>query len=425
MGMLTDGLESGRSGAEMRRVAVTGIGMVSPLGQDPGEVLKRLRSGKNAVRVLPELSEYRNMTCVLGAPVTEELPHYPRKKTRSMGRVGIMAVAASEKALSDAGLLDSPELTDGTAGVSAGSSAGTMSGLRDVAAFISEKDTVNLNATTYVQIMPHTCAVNISLFFGITGRIIAASTACTSGSQALGYAYEAIKCGAQDIMLAGGAEELNPLTVGVFDALFATSSTRDPERAPRPFDVSRDGIVAGEGAGMLVLEEYEHARRRGARIYAELCGFATNADATHVTSPSSPGMEKCMRLALKNAGLSPADIGYVNAHGTGTEQGDLAEGSATFRVFGSHIPVATLKSYMGHTLGAAGALEAAMTILMQREGWFAPNLNLSNPDPAIGDLCYIRGSGLDLRTEYVMSNNFAFGGVNTSLIFRNPEGAGS
>ena len=405
----------------MRRVAVTGIGLCSPLGCGQEEVMRALRSCKNAVQELPELREYRNMNCVLGAPVTAELPSYPRRKTRSMGRLGIMAVAAAERAIEDAGLPGSPELSDGTAGVACGSSAGTMSGMRDVAEFLTGKDIVSLNATTYVQIMPHTCAVNISLFFGITGRIIATSTACTSGSQALGYAYEAIGCGAQDLMVAGGAEELSPLSVGVFDALYATSGTRDPSRAPRPFDTNRDGIVVGEGAGMLILEEYDHAVRRGARIYAEIVGFATNADATHVTSPDSSGMERCMRLALKNAGLVPENIGYINAHGTGTAQGDLAEGQAMCRIFGNGTPVATLKGYMGHTLGAAGALEAAMSIMMQRAGWFAPNLNLADPDPEIGDLDYIRGEGRTLDTEYVMSNNFAFGGVNTSLIFRNPE----
>ncbi|WP_019001439.1 beta-ketoacyl-ACP synthase [Succinimonas amylolytica] len=405
----------------MRRVVITGMGLCSPLGCGQDEVMQVLRSCKNAVQMLPELQEYRNMTCALGAPVTGSLPDYPRKKTRSMGRLGILAVTAAGSAIEDAGLAGSPELTDGTAGIACGSSAGAMSGMQDVAGFLTEKDIVSLNATTYVQIMPHTCAVNISLFFGITGRIIATSTACTSGAQALGYAYEAIKCGAQDLMVAGGAEELSPLSVGIFDVLYATSGTRDPALTPRPFDKTRDGIVVGEGAGMLILEEYEHAVRRGARIYAEIVGFATNADASHVTSPSTAGMEKCMRLALKNAGLSPESIGYINAHGTGTVQGDLAEGQAMYRIFGNRTPVATLKSYMGHTLGAAGALEAAMTIMMQRAGWFAPNLNLATPDPEIGDLAYIRGEGVFLDTEYVMSNNFAFGGVNTSLIFRKPE----
>ena len=220
-------------------------------------------------------------------------------------------------------------------------------------------------------------------------------------------------------MVAGGAEELSPFTVGVFDAMFVASQCNDsPELTPKPFDRKRDGIVVGEGAGTLILEDYEHAVARGAKIYGEIVGFATNCDAAHITNPSSEYMEKCMRTALSNAGLKPEDIGYVNAHGTGTSSGDIAESTATYRVFGKNVPVSTLKSYMGHTLGAAGALEAEMTLLMQRQGWFAPNLNLTEPDPLCGDLDYITGTGRTLSAEYAMSNNFAFGGVNTSLIFR-------
>ncbi len=403
----------------MTRVVVTGYGYYSPLGSSDAVVLDALKNKKNAVQVVPELSEYKSMNCHLGALVSDPLPEYPRKKARTLGRIGTMAVGATKRALDLAELTDSPKLTDGTTGVAYGSSGGVRNALKEAGAFEINQDVSYLNATTYVSIMPHSVAVNLSIFFGISGRIIATSTACTSGSQGIGYAYEAIKSGAQKIMVAGGAEEFSPFSVGVFDSLFATSQKNaDPKLSPAPFDISRDGIVVGEGAGTLILEEYEHAKARGAKIYAEIVGFATNADATHITNPSSEHMQKCMQLALNNANLKTSDIGYINAHGTGTVNGDIAETQATYRLFGNKAPVATLKSYMGHTLGAAGALEAIFSILMQQSSWFAPNINLNQVDPACGDLNYIRNDGLKADVTYLMSNNFAFGGVNTSLIFK-------
>jgi 3-oxoacyl-[acyl-carrier-protein] synthase II len=220
-------------------------------------------------------------------------------------------------------------------------------------------------------------------------------------------------------MLAGGSEELDATEAAVFDTLFATSVRNDsPQLTPRPFDAARDGLVLGEGACTLVLEELEHAQARGARIHAELLGWGTNSDGTHVTHPNAATMAQAMRLALVDARLTASSIGYVNAHGTATEQGDLAESQATNEVLGAHVPTSSLKSYMGHTLGACGALEAWMTIEMMREGWFAPTLNLEEVDPRCGALDYITGGGRVIETDVVMSNNFAFGGINTSLIFR-------
>ncbi|MGN1392479.1 MAG: beta-ketoacyl-ACP synthase [Succinivibrionaceae bacterium] len=403
----------------MGRVVITGYGFYSPLGISDDEVMRKLKSCSNAVSKIDVLEEYTSMNCKLGAKVTADLPNYPRKKVRSMGRVGILATAATEIALDKANLNGSYELKNGSTGIAYGSSGGSASAMNEAGMFMMHKDVSYLNATTYVSMMPHTVAVNLSIFFGIKGRIIATSTACTSGSQAIGYAYECIKSGSQKIMIAGGAEELSPFAVGVFDSMFATTQkNNEPSKTPNPFDKNRDGIVVGEGAGTLVLEDYDHAIARGAKIYAEIVGFATNCDATHITNPSSEDMEKCMIYSLKNASLNPEQIGYVNAHGTGTVNGDIAESQATYRVFGNKTPVATLKSYMGHTLGAAGSLEAIFTIIMQHNNWFAPNINLEEVDQNCGNLNYILGAGLNLDTEYVMSNNFAFGGVNTSLIFK-------
>ncbi|RYY84031.1 MAG: beta-ketoacyl-ACP synthase, partial [Comamonadaceae bacterium] len=261
--------------------------------------------------------------------------------------------------------------------------------------------------------------VNIGVFLGLTGRIVTTSSACAAGSQGIGYAFEAIQAGRQVAMLAGGAEELDAIDAAVFDTLFATSTKNDqPERTPRPFDAARDGLVLGEGACTLVLEELEHARARGARILAEVAGYGTNSDGAHVTQPQSQTMAQAMTLALESAGVPASEIGYVNAHGTATDHGDIAESAATQQVVGTRVPISSLKGFMGHTLGACGALEAWMTIEMMRAGWFAPNLNLENIDPRCAPLDYVRGDGRQVQTEWAMSNNFAFGGINTSLVFR-------
>lgn len=404
-----------------RRVVVTGMAGISPTGCDWHSVRAHLLSYRNAIVGMPEWADYEGLNTRLGAPVApfELSEKYNRKSMRSMGRVSVMATRASELALLDAGLLDTPLIRSGKMGVSYGSSAGTPSAIGDFGRMMEERSTRGINATTYIKMMAHTAPVNIAVFFGITGRIITTSSACTSGSQGIGYAYEAISSGRQLAMIAGGAEELCATEAAVFDTLFATSVKNDaPQATPRPFDTQRDGLVIGEGACTLILEELEHATARGARIYAELVGFGTNCDGCHVTQPNTDTMKLAMQLALDDAGLRTSAIGYINAHGTGTVQGDIAESQATAQLFGNRTPVSSLKSYMGHTLGACGALEAWISIQMMREGWFAPTINLAQVDGQCGDLDYIRDEARKLQCDYVMSNNFAFGGINTSLIFK-------
>jgi 3-oxoacyl-[acyl-carrier-protein] synthase II len=404
-----------------RRVVVTGMAGISPLGNDWFSIRQRLGLYRNAVVRMEEWAGYDGLNTQLGAPAAafELSDRYNRKATRSMGRVALMATRASELALLDAGLLDDPLVTSGWLGISYGSSAGTPKAIGDFGKMIEEKTTKGINATTYIKMMAHTAPVNIGVFLGVTGRVITTSSACTSGSQGIGYAYEAIRGGRQRAMIAGGAEELCATEAAVFDTLFATSTRNDaPAATPSPFDADRDGLVIGEGAGSLILEDLEHARARGARIYAEIVGFGTNSDGCHVTQPNAETMKIAMELALADAGLPPSAIGYVNAHGTGTQHGDVAESAATAAVFGKRMPISSLKSYMGHTLGACGALEAWISIEMTREGWFAPTINLNRIDPQCADLDYITGEGRKLECEYVMSNNFAFGGINTSLIFK-------
>jgi len=331
---------------------------------------------------------------------------------RSMGRVSQLAVRAAELAFADAGLLGDSLLQSGSVGVACGSSVGSTADISDFAQMLLTGDSPRLNANSYVRMMPHTTGANIGIFFGLKGRIISTSTACTSGSQGVGFAYEAVKYGHQ-------TEELCPSEAMAFDMLYATSRRNDdPGSTPRPYDRDRDGLVIGEGAGMLVLEELEHALARGARICAEVIGFATNSDGTHVTRPEEATMRVVMELALQCAGLEPAAIGYVSGHGTATEQGDIAETRATSALFGPRMPLSSQKSYLGHTLGACGALESIFIIEMMRNGWFAPTVNLENVDPRCGELDYIVGEGRRLEVEFVMNNNFAFGGVNTSLVFR-------
>jgi 3-oxoacyl-[acyl-carrier-protein] synthase II len=364
---------------------------------------------------------YDGLNTRLGAPVSQfDLPaSFTRKRIRSMGRVALLATAASERALADSGLLDDPVLQSGRVGISYGSSTGSTDAVAEFGHMLLNKSLDGITATTYIRMMSHTAPVNIGVFFGVRGRIITTSSACTSGSQGIGYAYETIHNGSQDIMIAGGAEELCPTEAAVFDTLYATSVRNDsPESTPRPFDQDRDGLVIGEGACTLILERRDHALARGAKIYAEIVGFDSNSDGMHVTQPSPPTMKRVIELSLANAGLEPQMIEYISAHGTATARGDIAESQATFDIFGDKVPISSMKSYMGHTLGACGALESWLAIEMMNHGWFAPTINLENVDSECAPMDYIQGAGRNLDVEYVMNNNFAFGGINTSLIFR-------
>jgi 3-oxoacyl-[acyl-carrier-protein] synthase II len=384
-------------------------------------IAPRLKACKNAVQYMREYEAYAGLNTKLAAPIEnfELPPHYTRKKIRSMGRVSKLATVATENALKQSGLLGLEMLTNGETGVAYGSSTGSTNAIGEFGMMLSEKSTRSINANSYVQMMPHTTAVNVAIFFGLRGRVIPTSSACTSGSQAIGYSYEAIKHGYQTIMVAGGGEELCPTESAAFDVLYATSLLNDaPEKTPRPYDAGRDGLVIGEGAGTLVLEEYEHAMARGAKIYAEIVGYASTCDAAHVTQPDIESMQRCMQMALDVAQVCPSVIGYISAHGTATDKGDIAESNATANIFGKNAPISSIKSYLGHTLGACGAIEAWLGIEMMNEGWFHPTLNLKTVDKRCSDLDYIVGDGRALDCEYIMSNNFAFGGINTSLIFK-------
>lgn len=405
----------------MRRVVVTGMGGVTSLGEDWPTIRAAFEAGRTGVRRMPEWERYTGINTRLGAPIPSFSveDRYPRKKLRTMGLVSKLAVYATERALTDAGLLDDPVIRAGRTGIAYGSSFGSPDSVLGFYELKINGTSKHLNATNYIRMMGHTAPVNIGLFFGVTGRIITTSSACTSASQGIGYASEAIRWNRADVMIAGGAEELDITDSAVFDTLYATSQRNDrPETTPRPFDRDRDGLVIGEGAATLVLEELEHARARGARIHAEVVGFGTNADGNHVTQPQAETMERALGLALADAAISPEAVGFVSGHGTATEWGDIAETVATRAALGGRVPIHSLKSYFGHPLGACGAIEAWLGIEMMREGWFAPTANLETVDERCGDLDYVMGVARKIDVEYLMSNNFAFGGINTSLLFK-------
>lgn len=392
------------------------------LGGDWPVVREALFAGKTGVKYIPEWDRLVDMSTRLGAPA-DWFDHegvYKRQQGRSMGRVAVMAVKTAENALESAGLKDDPVLKSGRAGVACGSSFGSTPPIKDFVTFLDTGKAAGLNATSYIRMMSHTTPVNIAVFLGLQGRLFTTSSACTSGAQGIGSAFDAIRAGQAEIMVAGGAEEFCPSMTMVFDRLYATSSNHndEPETAVRPFDESRDGLVIGEGAAILILEELEHAKARGAKIFAEVVGYSTNCDGTHISQPAEETQSRVMREALQIAGISPSDLGFISGHGTGTVAGDIVESRATAAVYGSKVPFHTLKGHFGHTLGACGAMEAWLGIEMLNEGRIPATANLKNIDPKCGELDYVVGQPRRFENGYFASSNFAFGGINTSLVFK-------
>lgn len=405
-----------------RRVVVTGMAGITALGGDWPEIERRMRAGETGTRYIEEWDRLSDLTCKVGAPADwfKHEGYYPRQKIRSMGRVSVMAVDSTERALKQAGLFEDPVLKAGRAGVACGSSFGSTPPIRDFVAFLDTGKAGALNATSYIRMMAHTTPVNISVVFGLTGRVITTSSACTSGSQGVGYGYETIRNNQADIMVVGGTEEFCPSMAMVFDRLYATSAgaNETPKQACKPFDATRDGMVVGEGSGMLILEEREHALARGARPLAEVVGYATNADGAHISHPEQTTQARVMREALASAGIDKNAVGFISGHGTATVAGDVVESKATREVYGDTVPFHTLKGHFGHSLGACGGIEAWLGVEMLRAGWVSPIANFRERDPRCDALDFVGAGGREVDAEYFVSNNFAFGGVNTSLVFR-------
>ena len=403
------------------RVVVTGVGLRSPLGHTCAALGHGLLAGQSGVRLMPGWETLDGLRTRVAAPCDGiDTGEIHRKHTRTMGRVGILAALAVRDAIADAGL-DAEQVASPDCGVAYGSTVGSTAAQEDfLRPILNERSLRGILASTYLRFMSHTCAANIALMFGCKGPVIASCTACTSGSQGVGIAYEQVRFGRVPLCLGGGAEELHILHAGIFDIMRATSAgySDTPERTPRPFDRKRDGLVVGEGAGCLVLEEYQHARRRDAKVYAEVIGYGQGCNGTHPTNSDPEGICIAIQAALRDAGLAPEDIDHINAHATGTDVGDAAEAVAVNRLFGNRVPVSALKGYLSHTLGASGAIESIATLVMMKEGFMAVSKNLDEPDPALPAIDHVLGSARQERIGIAMNNNFAFGGINTSLIFR-------
>ena len=393
---------------------------MSPLGNSFPALYDSLYAMKSGVKIVPEWEKWNGLSTFVGGCVEDyDGQTIPRKMRRSMSRVSLLAVGSAQQAITDAKLTDADLRTE-RMGVAYGSTMGGTSAIEGHYRNLMETGslTEGVLSTTFLQIMSHTCAANLALAFGIPGRVIASCTACAASTQAIGFAYETIRDGRCDRMLAGGAEELHAAVSGVFDVMGATSRGYNdkPHETPRPFSVDRDGIVVGEGGGTLILEEWHAAVGRGAKIYGEIVGFATNNDAHHMTNPSVEGMENVMRGALKDASLLSDEISYVNAHGTATQAGDHAESWAVNRVFGERMAISSIKGHFGHLMGACGVIETAACLAMLEQGMIVPTKNLDVVDPKCAPLNYVKGTPEVASLRYILKNSFAFGGINASLI---------
>lgn len=404
----------------MKRVVVTGIGVVTALGDDLLDLMNGLRAGRSGVRHMPAWEEYTGLRCHVGAPVElKNEKKIPRQSRRSMGRMSILAAQAAEQALEDAAF-DRNLLSNGRSGCVIGSTMGGAEAL--TAAFetmLPEHDLTQLTSMAFFQCLSHTAAMNVSQYLGISGYVAATCAACASSLQAIGLGLDLIRAGRQDAVLCGGSEELHPTVAGSFDILYATSAgfNDSPQCTPRPFDARRDGLVCGEGAGVVLLEEYEHALARGVRPWAEVVGYCTCGSGAHISQSSRSAMEACLRGALSDAQLPAQGVHLVNAHATGTPQGDAEEAGAIRDVFGETVPVNALKGYIGHTLGASGAIELGATLQMMRDGVILPTRNLSDVADDCAGIRHVM-EPLDAKVDVAVKNCFAFGGINASLVCR-------
>jgi 3-oxoacyl-[acyl-carrier-protein] synthase II len=404
-------------------VVTTGRGAVSPFGLGVKPLLEGVWSGRSTVKAMPEWTRIQGLRSLLAAPVPEfaDKDLLPRSLRRTMGPMAVYAALAAREAATDAGF-DEALLTSGAVGVAIGSTTGSPSAYEEFyRRFLPAEAITEIRSGEFFKIMGHSCAANVCLALGIHGEQWSPVSACASASQAIGLGYLLIQTGRQQALLCGGADEVHPSVTGVFDVVRAASLRNDaPTATPRPFDTNRDGVVCGGGSGILVLESYESARARGARIYCEIIGFGHVNDSEHIANPHEASMARAMVNALREAGIGGREVDYVNAHATGTLLGDLAEALAISMAVSKTVPVSSFKGHIGHTLGAAAALETIILLEMLAKQEIVPTLNLENPDPecAVVDLiCKFEKRSLST----VLKNNFALGGVNSALVMRRVE----
>jgi 3-oxoacyl-[acyl-carrier-protein] synthase II len=404
----------------LKRVVITGVGVVSPLGNGLAALMKGIEEGRSAVRRMEGWEQYVGLHSLVAAPVEiQDEKRIPRQKRRSMGRMSIFAAQAADEAIADAGLVLADENL-WKIGCVIGSTMGSAKSINDTfETMLPDKDLSRLNSTMFFQCMSHTAAVNVAQYLGLNGTVMAPAAACASALHAIGTGYDLIRLGRQEVLLCGGAEELHPTVTGSFDILFATSTKYNdrPQRTPRPFDRDRDGLVCGEGSGLVVLEDYDRAIKRNAKIYAEITGYSTTANGLHVSQSNRESMVSCMRQALGEAGANPASVDYISAHATATLQGDQEEAEAIREVFGATVPVSSLKGYIGHTLGASGAIELAASLSMMERGVIYPTLNLENVSPECEGIQHVL-QPVRKQVGTVLKNGFAFGGINAALVYK-------
>ncbi|MBQ9337220.1 MAG: beta-ketoacyl-[Lentisphaeria bacterium] len=404
---------------EKRRAAVTGIGIISPLGNSVPALYDALKAGRSGIRAMTEWHGHFGRN-IAGAPVTldpAEVKKINRKIRRTMGNAALFAGLAAQEAVAQSGL--EPEIfSSGRVGCVIGSTVGSASSMTEacVAEYEGRRD--DLSACHFFRLMSHSSSFNVADLFGINGLQLSTNSACASGLQAVGTALELIQLGKADVVLAGGSDESTPLVASSFQLLYALAEEESPEpdKLSRPFDSRREGLVCSEGAGILVVEEYEHAKRRGAPILFEIAGYATNCSGWHVSHSDEKQIAVCMKAALADAGIAADEVDYVSAHATGTKVGDKAEAAAIRAVFGDKVPVSSLKGHLGHTLGASGSLELAAVAGMMRDGIVLPTRNLESVDDCAGILL-----PREIREQPVricVKNSIAFGGVNASLVCR-------
>ncbi len=406
-----------------RRVVITGCAAITPIGDTRATILKSLEDGVSGVKPLKD-DELLTEQVHCGVFGTVDYPieyDFKRRDRKTMGPVSYYACQTAKNALAQSGL-STEFIQSGRLGVAFSSTHGSPTVQRNIyrTFFSPEESTLrNVGAVDYLKSMVHTTAVNISKMFGITGRVISSSTACTTSSQSIGFGYEAVKYGLQDAMVCGGADEYDTTTVAVFDNLLATSVDYNdtPHLTPRPFDQRRDGLVVGEGAAALILEEYEAARKRGAEILGEVIGFACNSNGGDLILPNTRGITNAIRMGLDNAALNAEDVDFISAHATATKMGDVTEAQSIAEIYGDGPAVTGLKGYMGHTMGSCGAIESILTLHMMSAGFIAPTLNLEEVDERCAMVRHVTGL-LEAPIRTAAIQNFAFGGVNTCIFLK-------
>jgi 3-oxoacyl-[acyl-carrier-protein] synthase I len=400
----------------VRRVAIVGMGIVSAIGNNTQEVLASLRQGHSGVEFIPERKALGFRSALGGRIKNLVTLDIPKRNLRQMGRGSQLAVHAAQRALQDAGI-EPRTLRSGRVGVVMGNVGNAEDIYRQCRMFYDKS--MKLGGTAMQRAMTDSVSANLSVLIGTQGYALTLSAACATGAAAIGLSSQFIRGGLQDVCICGGTQEDGWEGVCHFDALQAFSKREDePTKASRPFDKYRDGLVPSAGAGVVILEELEHARRRDARIYAELLSFAMNSDGYDMTIPSGEGSQRCMRLALEDAGITPEQVDYVNAHASSTPVGDAAEAQAIATVFGKGPLVSSTKSMTGHELGAAGSNELIYCLLMMQHGFIAPNINVEEIDPQCLGINLVANQAREARIDVALSNSFGFGGVNTCIVLK-------